>query len=139
MVFLAAIFVAVFYLNKALKQNPPGYCKAQERYISDEEFIKSVIPLVRADIARRKPQKGDSSFYADWNGYVPEIDDINCCVVNRTKTESIANRIFGKQEISISMSPQFKDKSMKNAGGVSFYFDVCRDLRDSDIHLPFIK
>lgn len=117
---------------KNIKVDPPGYCRAQDRYISDEEFIRTVIPLVQADIKRTKPQWNDSSFYHNWDGYVPKSDDYSCCYVKREKTYSLFNRAFGLQDISVHVIPPGK-----SYGVVIFYFDVCGSLIDSDIGMPW--
>src|SRR5690606_17124558 len=111
--------------------DPPGYCRVQDRYIPDDEFIRTVIPLVQGDIKRRNPQKGDSSFYYNWDGYVPETDDYSCCRVELQETYTAFSRMFSRQRIHVWVLPPHGE-----FGGVKFIFDECGALKDSDIGLP---
>lgn len=123
--------LAGFLGYKYITADPPGYCQAQGRYIPDDEFIRTVIPLVQEDINFRKPQKGDSSFYSDWDGYVPDTDDYACCRIERQDTYTAFNRMFGFQRIYVRVLPP-----LGKFGTVLFTFDVCGTLKDSYIGLP---
>lgn len=127
--------LAVFLVYKYATADPPGYCRAQNRYISDAEFANTVIVLVQADIKGRKPKKGDSSFYENWDGYVPTIGDSSDIEVRREATHSVLNRMFGWQEVEVWISPPRNNKAWYSAP--AFYFDVCGRLLDSDIGMPF--
>ena len=135
MIKTAVLCLAVFLSYKYVTADPPGYCKAQNRYISDTEFANTVIVLVQADIKRRKPQKGDSSFYEDWDGYIPTIGDSSDIEVRREATHSAINRMFGWQEVEVWISPPKKKGTWYSAP--AFYFDVCGTLLDSYIGMPY--
>lgn len=134
----AVLMVGTLLVNWAA--DPPGYCREQQRYIGDKEFILAVIPVVRKDIARDSGAfMGDasSSFYAYWNHYIPELGDTSCCKVNRQETHSLVNRLFGWQSIEVLIAPPGKRgekmRGLSWSDAVSFYFDVCGVLVDSDI------
>ena len=111
-----AAFIGYIYLTA---DSTSRFCWEHDRYIPDEEFIRAVIPSVKADIARRNPKKGDSSFYANWGGYVPDLNDPNCCKAYRRPTEySLIHRMFGLQDVIVSIGP--------NGTGIRFFFDVCQ-------------
>lgn len=132
---IAALCLVVFLGYKYATADPAGYCRAQSRYISDTEFANTVIVLVQADIGRRKPQKGDSSFYEDWDGYIPTIGDSSDIEVRREATHSAVHRMFGWQEVEVWISPPKKKGISYNI--VAFYFDVCGRLLDSDVGMPY--
>lgn len=136
------IYVALFFLSIAsvafytlLKNNAPGYCKTQERYISDEEFIGAAVSVVRVHARAYEKKKSESSFFANWNGYIPSASDTNCCVTNRRGTQSIYRRIFGSQLIEVWVSPTLKNKTGHWANIIGFKFDVCGALIDSDLNV----
>ena len=139
---VGAIFTAC-YLVADRVADPPGYCREQQRYISDKEFILAVIPVVRDDIARDSKHafggNASSSHYAYWNHYIPELGDTNCCKTNRKETYSLVNRLFGWQSIEVLIAPP-GTRSDKKGGlsatwseAVGFYFNVCGVLVDSDV------
>lgn len=140
-ILLAAIGLVVAFAYLYLTIEPPGYCKAQQRNISDAEFVQTIIPLVRRDIAQEQPiKKGSGSFYAEWNGYVPALDDVTCCEVNREGTHTILNRLFGTQFILVLIAPpQQENRYRFLSRTVAFYFDVCGKLVDSDVGLRSTK
>lgn len=126
--------LAVFLGYTYVTADPPGYCSAQKRYISDDEFTRTVVVLVKADIKNSKPKKGDSSFYGNWDGYVPDFGDSTYFEVRREETHSIFNRMFGQQTVQVLITPPSNKKISYSAP--SFYFDVCGTLLESDIGLP---
>lgn len=132
---IAILCLIAFLGYKYAIADPPGYCKAQNRYISDMEFANTVIVLVQADIKGRKPKKGDSSFYENWDGYVPAIGDSSDIEVRRKATYLAFNRMFGWQEVEVWITPPKKKGAFYNV--VTFYFDVCGRLLDSDIGMPY--
>jgi hypothetical protein len=69
--------------------DPLGYCRAQQRYIPDEEFIKTTIALLEWDMnlpvtypdGTKKTSKDVSSFYKGVN-FDPKNPNSNCCSEN---------------------------------------------------------
>lgn len=139
---VSAIFAAC-YLAADRTADPPGYCREQQRYIGDKEFILAVIPVVREDIARDQRafmrDAGGGSFYAYWNHYIPELGDTSCCTVKREETHPLVNRLFGRQSIVVYIAPPgMRGEKMGGllalwSEAVAFYFNVCGVLIDSDI------
>lgn len=140
---VGAILTACYLIADRVADRP-GYCREQQRYISDKEFILAVIPVVREDIARdpKRAFAGDAgggSFYAYWNHYIPELGDTSCCKVNRQETHSLVNRLFRWQSVEVLIAPPGKrgEERGRSLGlwsdGFSFYFNVCGVLVDSDI------
>lgn len=133
LLFFSLIISIAFYI--LLKNNAPGYCKAQERYISDEEFIGAAVSVVKIHAIAYEKKKSESSFFANWNGYVPSANDVNCCMTNRRGTHSFYRRIFDSQLIEVWVSPTLKNKTGHWANVIGFKFDVCGVLIDSDLNV----
>ena len=133
LLFSSLIGCVAFYM--LVKNNAPGYCKAQKRYISDEEFIGAAVSVVRVHAIAYEKKKSESSYFANWNGYIPSASDTNCCVTNRRGTQSIYRRIFGSQLIEVWVSPTLKNKTGHWANVIGFKFDVCGALIDSDLNV----
>jgi hypothetical protein len=115
-----------------LKESPPGYCAAQQRYISDEEFIQTAIAMFERDMdrERREHQSGKISkrkddqpeLYQKWQS---SLGSPECCRVYRGYTESVVNRLLGSQEVEVDLVID-----QKNAGDstLPFSFSVCGEL-----------
>ena len=131
------VCLAAFLGYKYVTADPPGYCGAQQRYISDAEFIKAVGLLVERDmkiVSTTYPDgrkvSGKEKYVQwdkEWNGLNPR--DPKFSTVRREKTHSIFNRMFGQQDIDVLIGPE-------SGGTLSFHFDVCGNLWESDIGLP---
>ena len=131
------------YLSYRYVTSPPGYCREQDRYIRDEEFVRATIAITYRDmelenklyaegtIAKRKDS---ASMYKNWD-FDPR--NPNCCAVLREGTRSAFNRIFGLQEIEVLLNPRTNTLPV-DAGDhqLRFRWDVCGMLRDSAIGLP---
>ena len=131
-----AFCLAAFLGYKYVTADPPGYCAAQDRYISDEEFIRTVGMLVERDMKSvstypdgRKVSGKES--YVQWGSGWSDLNprDPKFSTVLRKKTHSIFNRMFGLQDVVIRIGPE-------SGGTLRFYFDVCGNLWESDIGLP---
>jgi len=132
----ALIIVAacsVTFLSYRYVTSPPGYCKAQQRYISDAEFVQASIEVVNKDRERvyelppdgRKVKHKDySSMYKDWD-FDPK--NPNCCAVRREQTQSALNRIFDWQEVEVLLNPRTHTHIM-GAHVVPLRWDVCGNL-----------
>jgi hypothetical protein len=134
---IGTVCLAAIFGYKYVTADPPGYCAAQGRYISDAEFIKAVGLLVERDM------KSVSTTYPDgrkvsgkekyvqwdkeWNGLNPR--DPKFSTVERKRTHSIFNRILDLQRVDVRIGPE-------SGGTLSFHFDVCGNLWESDIGLP---
>ena len=131
LLFSSLIGCVAFYM--LVKNNAPGYCKAQERYISDEEFIYAVIPIVQVYATNFNKRRTENSFFSNWDGYVPESKDVECCKIDRRETYSLFNRMFGLQAVEVWVSPMFKKRPDHWSSGVRFSFSVCGELLDTDL------
>lgn len=126
---LTSVILIYFFIYKNINNiDPAGYCRTQNNYVSDADFSRTAAILVKHDIKRKKPTNGDSSLYGNWGGYIPNEDDPDCCKVNRKNTIFILNRILNLQTITVHvLSPKPKHEA------ITFEFDVCGKLLDSDI------
>lgn len=133
-IFLISIaFVATFFGYKAIVADPPGYCRAQQRYIPDDEYLKTAKALFEWDLNRDRKypngtlikKKDHVSFYEYWELTRNHSD---CCNVDREETESLFNRMFNLQEVLVILY----------TGGIHgdnqawFFFDVCGTQIPSD-------
>jgi hypothetical protein len=126
---LVCFITFVFYVRwNFFEEN--RYCLSGSARISDGEFIDSAVLLTLMDISQRNPKKGDSSFYGNWEGYLPDRKDKNCCTVNRDDENSFIKWVLKKQRITVFVGP--KDRDL-----IRFNYDLCGNLIDSDIGLPY--
>ena len=133
------VCLTAFLGYKYLTADPPGYCSAQQRYISDAEFIKTVGLLVERDMKSVSSTYPDGrkvsgkEKYVKWSEGWADLDpkDPKFSTVRREKTHSIFNRMFGLQDVDVWIGPE-----LPNLGVLSFHFDVCGNLWESDIGLP---
>ena len=127
--------LAVFLGYKYVTADPPGYCQVQQRYISDEEFIRTSVALL--DLKRKQDKlvwdtKPDlyahyirSNEILDQNRNRPGFTH-----VWRNDTRTVYRWLFGWQQVEITLNANSGD------GLIRFYYDVCGKLKDSDIGLP---
>ena len=117
----AAICVAVFLAHKILTADPVGFCSAQQRYISDQEFIDIAVALRELDWKKRG---GREKFV--YSGRDFDLKNPNCCRVIRDETESIYNRIFGAQQVSVELNNETSTSDIRGANlNDRIFFDVC--------------
>lgn len=121
------------YVIYVLRQSPAGYCAEQNRFISDEEFIYAVIPIVQVYATNFNKRRTENSLFSNWDGYVPESKDVGCCKIDRRETYSLFNRMFGLQTVEVWVSPMFKKRPDHWSDGVRFSFDMCGELLDTDL------
>ncbi len=151
----AAIVGLVAFLGyKYLAADPPGYCAAQGRYISDEEFIKAS----EATLAWGMQEKLKSQMkwaldnsgkpFSKEHGYVNSSlesferwqagIDANrkrpgFAKVDRGETQTIFRWLFGYQQLSVTLNANV------NSVGTSaqtYVFDVCGNVLEAQGHLP---
>lgn len=128
-----AVFLAALLGYKYVTADPLGYCSAQQRYISDAEFIKAVGILVEGDMksvnfnSKRSGKEKYVQWDKEWNDLNPR--DPKFSRVERERTHSLFNRIFNLQRVDVWIGP-------KSGGTLVFHFDVCGKLVDSDVGLP---
>lgn len=132
-IFGSFLVLLILYFIYALKQSPAGYCEEQNRYISDEEFIYAVIPVVQVYATSFNKKRTENSLFSDWDGYVPESKDVDCCIIDRQETYSIFNRILGLQTVEVWVSPGFKKRPAQRSNAIRFSFNVCGELLDTDL------
>jgi len=122
----------LYTVQRLLDENRPGYCAAQKRYIPDEEFIGTAVALYEWDLNRERQRHPDgkiskkrddpNELYDTWQNSRHRGD---CCEVGRAKTESFLNRLFGWQEVEVTLhiDPENRWGSHK-----LFAFDICGKL-----------
>lgn len=135
--YLISGLISGFLLYAGYKINvvvPPGYCRNQDKYISDEEFIQIAIDLREKDWAERG---GREKFV-----YGVDFDskDPNCCLVDREKTSweftegkvtAVFWRLFDYQEVSVKLNNETSINSIKeHTRSDKFVFDACGELKD---------
>ncbi|MEQ1588765.1 MAG: hypothetical protein ABL902_00230 [Gallionella sp.] len=116
--------------------DPPGYCRAQQRYIPDEEFIKTSISLLEWDMNRTTvtypegivKKKKDALNYYEAIDFDPRKP--NCCSVQRGQP-TILERKFGVQKILLRLTPKVGGKRASYSDSLyHFKYDVCGKLLD---------
>jgi hypothetical protein len=140
--FISAACLTAYLGYKFVTADPPGYCRAQDRYIGDEEFLKATIAITNRNMEEptRYPDgkivknKEVAPMYKN-RDFDPK--NPNCCVVLRSRTHSDFNRVFGLQEIEVVLNSRTSTESvMAGDHKQRFRWDVCGNLWDSDIGLP---
>lgn len=138
-----AAFLAAFLGYKYLTADPPGYCAAQGRYISDEEFIRATEALYawwiedRLKIQTRwaaenpgrplshSPGYANSSFesHKRWVASLEKNRNRPGFIqVVRDDTHTIFRWLFGYQQIQIVMNANSGD------GQSPYTYDVCGNV-----------
>ena len=117
----AVICLAIFLAYKILTADPAGFCAAKQRYISDQEFIAIAVTLRELDWKKRG---GREKFV--YSGRDFDLKNLNCCRVIREETESIFNRIFGVQHVSVELNNETSTRDIRGANlNDRIFFDVC--------------
>lgn len=149
-----AVCLAVFLGYKYVTADPPGYCAAQGRYISDEEFIK----ISEAGLAWGMKKKFEWQMkWASENPGQPQTEqhgyvnstlgsferwqaDIDAnrkrpgfAKVDRGETRTIFRWLFGYQQLSVTLNA---NANSADTSAQTYIFDVCGDALESQGHLP---
>lgn len=126
---LLSVISLISYLSyKYFTADPAGYCSAQNRYIPDGEFIMTANSLYAWEmnidyknypdgtISKRKDRNIDE--YTRWE---KNRDQPGSTKVYGGHTQSVINRMFGWQEIEVTLYllPKTGDNQ------IPFLFDVC--------------
>jgi hypothetical protein len=140
---LIGIVCLFAYLGyKYVTADPPGYCRAQQRYITDEEFLGATVTIFQRYMNEewvypdgRRVKRKD---YPGWHKTVDfDPNNPNCCLVLRDETHSVFKRTFGLQEVDVWLNSRTSTLPVTPSDRqIRFYFDVCGNLIDSDIGLP---
>lgn len=134
--------VTVFLGYKFVTTDPAGYCRAQDRYIRDDEFLNATIAMFDRYMNEevvvpdgRKIKHKDSS---DWHRKIDfDAKNPSCCLVRREETNPVLNRMFDLQKVDVWLNSMTSTQSITLGDNrIRFYFDVCGNLLDSDIGLP---
>jgi len=143
---LVSILFSFCFFYAFFSVPPPGYCSEHKKYISDKDFVDTVVLALEKDMSSmvsviggergqvsRKIRNSDAR-YVDWN-FDPRKQ--NCCEVIRDQTKPILNRIFGRQKIEVRINSKNNQVGdYKIDGSFRFYFDVCGVSIESDVGLP---
>lgn len=123
------------FVYRYVTADPPGYCRAQQRYISDDEFIKTTIALVEwqknsfvehRDGSKKKladttqvfrTLEGNRSGAGFKSGFI---------TMDRSDTHTIYRWLYGYQQIQVVLNANSGDSWQRT------YFDVCGKFIDSD-------
>jgi hypothetical protein len=123
--------------------DPPGYCRAQQRHITDEEFIRASAALLDWDMNRTH---SDGTKYKDFIGAYKDIDfdpdkrsgwRVSSTDFYGDNLQSFFRRFLGWQEVFVTWhvkthaTPRDIDTS-----NIDFRYTVCGELRDSTMGLP---
>ena len=112
---------AMFLAYKILTADPAGFCSAQQRYLSDQEFIDIAVALRDLDWKKRG---GREKFV--YSGRDFDLKNPNCCRVIRDETESIFNRMFDGQQVSVELNNETSTVNIHGANlNDRIFFDVC--------------
>lgn len=125
---ISALALTSYLSYKYFTAEPAGYCSAQKRYIPDTEFIRTANALYawEMNIDRKllpegtisKKKDDDKEKYQRWER---NRDQPGCCHVYRGGTQSTFNRMFGLQEVDVTLytDPENSERQLP------FLFDVC--------------
>ncbi|HKB59202.1 MAG TPA: hypothetical protein VKC56_04065 [Gallionellaceae bacterium] len=120
---------------------PPGYCRAQHRYIPDDEYLKASIALLYWDMNRitttypegRKVKKKDIYY----KGIDFDPKNPNCFFVTRGQ-ETVIDQLLGRQTVFVFLNPRTSKGPVTSMGDSFYDFDYsdCGELLSSGISLP---
>ncbi|MEQ1525304.1 MAG: hypothetical protein ABL911_00975 [Gallionella sp.] len=108
--------------------DPPGYCRAQQRYIPDEEFIPISLAIWDRDIREHKPRwdRDPKLFESQLKAY--ERGERNrkhggFIAIDRSDTHTVFRVLFDYQQIRVVLNANSGDEQR------SFFYDVCGALK----------
>lgn len=137
--FTGAAFLTLFLGYKYLMDRPPGYCSAQQRFISDEEFIrasKKVIEWSDKEYERYlKQQRLDSpdTYNNKYQGYVSQLmerpdayqqrkqnqENLGLYQVSRGGADMVVGWLFDYEQVRVTVGP------------LRLTYDVCGTLLET--------
>lgn len=141
-----AFCLAAFLGYKYITADPPGYCAAQQRYISDAELIKKSLQIREAEIAAYGGMDAYEKDFIRLNRHPEEAGrdfdakDPNCCKVYRGKNAVKNACTIDDYPLCVSLyfpplkaGEWFKTKHYKyyQRRGRMYFFDNCGKLRES--------
>ena len=121
--------------------DPPGYCREQQRYISDEEFIKTSIALLDWDMnlvvtlypegtkKKNKDVDFDPNKRSGWRVSSTDFYGDNL--------QNFFRRLLGWQEVFVTWNTRrYTPPYTSGDSYTRFRYSVCGDLLDSSVGLP---
>lgn len=96
--------------------DPPGYCAAQQRYISDEEFIQIAVRENKTSMNIDGSEESIRTFH---------VKNPDCCTVNRRQAQ-YSSRFLLTAVNSIEVRLQFErnEKNIKDQGGDKYHESI---------------
>ena len=112
-IFLGLILIYLTFITFA---DPPGYCAAQKRYISDEEFIQIAIRENKTSMNIDGSEDSIRTF---------QEKNSDCCRVDRKQTQYFA-RFLSTTVNSVEVSLQFErnEKNIRVQGGDKYHESI---------------
>lgn len=138
-----AVCLAVFLGYKYVTADPPGYCAAQGKYISDEEFIKTSEALFAWGMQEKlkaqtrwasenpgRPQTHSPGYanstpesFERWQADIEaNLKRPGFIKVDRSETRTIFRWLFGYQQIQVVLNANSGD------GQSPYTYDVCGNV-----------
>lgn len=96
--------------------DPPGYCREQKRYISDEEFVELAVREAFKD-QRINIDGSDDSI----KGFRAKHQ--NCCLVNGREDATIFNRTFHLQRVTVHFVFERKPEDISKYDSNDKYYE----------------
>lgn len=125
-----------------LSVDPPGYCRAQQRYITDEEFIRASAALLDWDMNRTY---SDGTKAKD-SGYYKNVDfdpnkrsgwRVGSTDFYGDNLQNFFRRLLGWQEVFVTWNTKHRVLPFTTGDDyVTFQYTVCGELLDSSTGLP---
>lgn len=128
----SAACLAAYFGYKYVAADPPGYCRAQQRYITDKEFINLSVKLREEEIA----QHGGLDTYEKWiasNATWRTTDDAgrdfdsnnpNCCRIYRG--EKVERNCGWDYPICVKLNYRTSRENVEGGDiGRTYFFDNC--------------
>lgn len=146
--------LAALISYKYFTADPPGYCAAQDRYISDEEFIRiseaalawGMKEQLKTQMrwATENPGKPFSEQHGNANSTLESFErwrvDIDAnrkrpgfAKVDRGETRTVFRWLIGYQQLSVTLNA---NTTSLDASAQTYIFDICGDALEAQGHLP---
>jgi hypothetical protein len=130
-VLTGAVCLTALLGYKYVTADPPGYCSAQQRYISDEEFIKASVILLEGAM-KRKSLKWDSNPDSLNPGLKRVFERLEknrnrpgFTQVVRDDTHTISRWLFGYQQVQVVLNANSGDEHLR------YFYNVCGRVLES--------
>ena len=116
-IIIRILFGLIFiYLSFIIFADPPGYCAAQQRNISDEEFIQIAVRQNKNSMNIDDSEESIRTFHAK---------NPDCCTVYREHTQYLSRLLLTRvHSVEVYLQFEKNTEEIARTGGSNIYYDA---------------